>query len=183
MYIVDGYPELFDGATNLWRSWQPPIYDMTDEACIVVWRDSFIMLGAYRYQKFNLTTQQWSKINSNAPALIYKHGCLVLPSEDILVAGGVLNARQTFLYNPAANTWKTLSDTNNDQSAASIIQLGKRIFILGGTTTTTEEFDLNTFTWSNVATRQTKLHNGYSAVLALPAETFAKGPGGCRGIN
>ncbi len=147
MYIADGNPEVFDGALNSWRSWEPPIYTMTNEACIVVWRDSFIMLGAYRYQKFNLTTQQWSIINTNAPTMLYKQGCLVLPSEDILVAGGVFNTRQSFLYNPEANTWRTLSNTNNDQGAASLIQLGKRIFILGGTTITTEELNLNTFTW------------------------------------
>ncbi len=96
--------------------------------------------------------------------------------------GGAYSMRQTFLYNPATNIWKTLPSTNIDQGDASLIQLGKRIFVVGGLTTTTEEFNLNTLTWSTLSIPTKYLHRAYASVMALPADWFANRPGGCRGI-
>jgi hypothetical protein len=85
---------------------------------MVAWRDSFIMLGLLKYQKFNLTTQQWTPITTNPPVLaqptpgLYNPACIVLPSEEILVVGSSYNPNQTLLYNHMTNTWRTLPNTN-----------------------------------------------------------------------
>jgi hypothetical protein len=50
IYIADGQPEVFDIATGVWGTWPAPIYNMTFDQCMVQWKDSFIMLGYYRYQ-------------------------------------------------------------------------------------------------------------------------------------
>ena len=93
---------------------------------MVVWRDSFIMLGKDKYQKFNLTTQIWTSFSTNPPVLaqpvpgLYNPACMVLPSEEILVVGNGLNRNQTLLYNHVTNNWRTLPTTNvaqgNDNS-------------------------------------------------------------------
>jgi len=81
---------------------------------MVVWRDSFIMLGRDQYQKFNLTTQIWTSFTTNLPdpSGLYNPACMVLPSEEILVVGNGFNPKQTLLYNHVSNTWKTLPNTN-----------------------------------------------------------------------
>jgi hypothetical protein len=45
---------------------------------------------------------------------------------------------------------------------ASLVQLGKRIFLLGGASNVTEEFNLTTYTWSVVAAH-TKNNFGVNA--------------------
>ncbi len=85
---------------------------------MVVWRDSFIMLGRNQYQKFNLTTQIWTSFSTSPPVLaqpvpgLYSPACMVLPSEEILVVGNRFNPNQTLVYNHVTNNWRTLPTTN-----------------------------------------------------------------------
>jgi hypothetical protein len=105
-----------------------------------------------------------------------------LPTNNILVVGGVFNARQAMLYNPANNFWTTLPSTNNDQGPAALVQLKQRVFVVGGLSTTAEEFNYNTNTWTNATALQFVSHQGYSSALEVPADMFASRTGGCTGI-
>ena len=80
------------------------------------WRDSFVVIGSY-YQSytFNITTQLWSLLNTFPPVQLFRPGCVVLPNEEILVTAGVNYLRKSFIFNRVANTWRAVSDTNNDQ--------------------------------------------------------------------
>jgi len=133
-------------------------------------------------QTFNLTTQTWSVLNTSPPNPLYKSACIVLPTSNILVVGGVFNVRQAMLYNPATNVWTLLPSTNNDQGAAALVQLKQRVFVVGGSSATAEEFNYNTNTWKNASALQAVPHYGYSSALEVPADMFASRVGGCTGI-
>jgi hypothetical protein len=80
-----------------------------------VWRDSFIFVGYYLYQKFNLTTQLWTQISTSPPVPLYQPGCIVLPNEEILVVGSFFSPTMSLIYNHVTNTWRTVSNTNANQ--------------------------------------------------------------------
>ena len=97
-------------------------------ACILVWRDSFVLLGNDISQKFNLTTQKWSTLNTKFPnsqlskfiasmAPVNSPGCLVMPNEEVLVVGsGIVGSyRKAYAYNVQTNKWRSLSDMIHDQ--------------------------------------------------------------------
>ncbi len=122
-------------------------------------------------------------MNTTPPRELFRPACIVLPTSNILVVGGLFDVRQSMLYNPATNVWTALPNTNNDQGMASLVQLNQRVFVLGGLSVTAEEFNYNTNTWTNAPALQAVSHQGYSAVLEVPANMFASRPGGCVGIN
>ena len=155
---------------------------MTYDVCTFVWRDSIINLGYYRYQKFSFTTQTWSVLNTSPPSPVYDSACLVLPTEEVLVVGSYISYRQALIYNPLTNTWRTLPNLNIDQGAANLVQLGSRIFVVGGLNKTAEEFNPTANTWNIVPFPQKFVHGGFAVALAVPANTFANRPGGCAGI-
>ena len=155
---------------------------MTYDVCTFVWRDSIINLGYYRHQKFSFTTQTWSILNTSPPSILFNSACLVLPTEEVLVIGSYLSYRQALIYNPLTNTWRTLPNLNIDQGAVNLVQLGSRIFLVGGFNKTAEEFNPTANTWSIVPFPQKFVHGGFAGALAVPANTFANGPGGCAGI-
>jgi hypothetical protein len=80
-------------------------------------RDSFILLGFNQYQKFNLTTQLWTPIYTTPPSPIGLNNpaCIVLPNEEILVAGSINNPSQSSIYNHLTNTWRSVANTNAPQ--------------------------------------------------------------------
>ena len=175
-------PVVYNGATNAWTGMATPIYFMSLDSCTFVWRDSIFMLGYYRYQKYSFTSQSWSILNTSPPSPFYNPGCLVLPTDEVLVVGSVFNARQALMYNPLTNTWRTLPNLNVDQGPASLVQLGSRIFVVGGLNNTAEEYNPTANTWNMVPFKQKYVHQGYSSTLAVPADLFASWNGGCKGI-
>jgi hypothetical protein len=185
VYLADNNPEYYDGASGTWKNWITPPYTMNYDACMVVWRDSFIMLGYGKFQKFSLATQTWSIItaNASAPTNLYNPGCAVLPNEEILVVGGVFSGQATYVYNVVSNTWRATANTINTQAATSLVYLNKRLFALGGSTNIAEEFNFSSYTWSSVPTPQIYNHQGYAGAMDVPADMFSSRPGGCKGIN
>jgi hypothetical protein len=155
---------------------------MTFDACTFVWRDSIIVLGYLRYQKYSFTTRTWSNLVTSPPNVFYNPGCLVLPTDEVLVVGSVFTPRQALAYNPLTNTWRTLSNLNVNQGPVSLVQLGSRVFAVGGLNATAEEFNPTTSTWSIVPFPQKFAHQGYAGAMAVPANLFASGAGGCKGI-
>ena len=156
---------------------------MIYDACTFVWRDSIINLGYYRYQKYSFTTQTWSVLITSPPISFYNPGCLVLPTDEVLVVGSWVNSyRQALIYNPLTNAWRTLPNLNIDQGPADLVQLGSRIFVVGGLNSTAEEFNPTSNTWSIVPYPQKFVHGGFAGALAVPANLFANRTGGCNGI-
>ena len=182
-YLMDTYnPVVYDGATNAWTGMAIPSYFMSLESCSFVWRDSIFVFGYYRYQKYSFTTQQWSILNTSPPSPFYNPACLVLPTDEVLVVGSAFSLRQSLMYNPLTNTWRTLPNLNLDQGSPSLVQLGSRIFAVGGLNITAEEYNPTANTWTMVPFNQKYAHRGYSSTLAVPADLFANRAGGCNGI-
>ena len=142
------------------------------------------MIGFYESQRFNFTTRTWTSFTTYPPFETYKSGCVVLSNEEVLFAGSsVESVSHAAAYNPLTNGWRYLPSLNSTQGPCSLVQLGSRFFAVGGQTTTAEEFDPNTNSWSTVTAPQMYLRYGLTESLAVPAELFASRPGGCRGIN
>jgi UDP:flavonoid glycosyltransferase YjiC (YdhE family) len=166
---------MYDSSTNAWTPLPTPIYELTYDACTVVWRESFMMFGKNnQYQIFNLANQTWSSFNSTPPISHNAFACTVLPNEEILLAG----FGHSLLYNVVSNTWTILPNTASDYGAAMLVQLGSRIFVMGGFSNHVEEFNICSKTWTNVGVDLLVSHGGYGAALAVPADIF----GGCQGI-
>ena len=184
MYILDAdHSEVYDGATNTWSKWITPPINMAQDACTVVWKNFIIYLGYHRYEKFDLITQTWSVIYMTSEKYFYLPSCFVLPTDEILVAGGnLLSEYRAELYNPETNSWRQLPNSPLELGMSSIVQLGKRVFVVGGLNTTVTEFNVNTETWSIVPAKQRFVNNYYATALEVPAELFANKPGGCRGL-
>ena len=180
VYIVDKEAKYLDFDTKTWQPWPAPIYYMEWEACIVQWRDSFLMLGNNRYQSFNLTTQKWTAFNSTSPSSLWASTCIVLPNEKVLLAG--TTSVPAKLYNPVTNTWTQLSTQLYSRDLGSFVNLNGRIFLLGGNTTLVEEFNIATGTWMKVDPTLLVPHNRVMSVLSVPADWFAYRSGGCIGV-
>jgi hypothetical protein len=185
LYLLTGDAEVYDGATNIWTQLpDSPVYN-SYETCSVVWRDSFILLSsfwdAFYYQKFNLTTQTWSVINTRAPIRSDYSGCVLLPSDEIVLAGNS-NAQ---LYNIVTNTWTILpNSTYYYSSVPAMVQLGKRFFLIDSEKNQIEEFNYPSKTWKNVAVPKLLSWERFGTVaLEIPAGWFAHLPGGCKGIK
>jgi hypothetical protein len=180
-YIVDqSYPEVYDGATNTWSKWEAPMHDMGLDACTFVWRDSFFLLGQFKYQKYSLAMKTWSNLITSPPSVLYNPSCIVLPNEEVLVVGSTSLPYQALMYNPLTNTWRKLPNLTNPYG--NLVKLGSRVFAVGGNTPKVDEFVIATNSWKSVSFPTLQAHRALGSVLAVPADQFADRPGGCRGV-
>jgi hypothetical protein len=111
-------------------------------------------------------------------------GCVVLPNEEILVAG-FHNARNSAaIYNLLENKWYQVEDSMYNKYGTGLVVLGSRIFSTGTggyNDTMVEEFDYSSRTWKSVETPLLQPRR-YHSVIPMPAEVFAHLPGGCQGV-
>jgi len=156
IYIVDDkYPEVYYEQSNTWSNWTAPLIKFGRGACLVTWKSTFLLFGGDRnrlgIQRYNHSTHSWSKVNtSSAPFDMYFSGCVVLPNENVLIAGSHNNyTRKSALFNLKSNKWTLLNQTINiDRSASTLVRLGERVFAIGGHNTTgIEEFHIKNLTW------------------------------------
>jgi hypothetical protein len=150
------------------------------DACMFVWRDSFFLLGQFKYQKYSMTTKTWSNLIKSPPIVFYNPTCLVLPNEEVLVVGSSSSPYQALMYNPQTNTWRKLPNLTNPYG--NLVKLGSRVFAVGGNTTKVEEFVITTSSWKSVSFPTLQAHRVLGSVMAVPADQFAGRPGGCRGV-
>ena len=185
IYILDGKPEVFNVATNVWTALPIPPASIGFDGCAVQWTDSLLVFGNGKYQRFNLTTQQWTAITTSPFPPANRPACITLPTGDVLLVGSAWSnyPKIAMLYKVKANTWTILPNTTISQGPTNVVKLGQRIFALGGLSTSVEEFKYTTNTWLPVTPTLKTNHNGYSAAVAVPASLFSAGTGGCQGVN
>ena len=88
VYIPDPTnPEFYDPKNNTWNTWPAPGYALFGEACLVAFRDSFLLIDYFLIHKFNLTTNLWTAISFPGYDLLLSTGCILLPTEEVLLAG------------------------------------------------------------------------------------------------
>jgi hypothetical protein len=110
-------------------------------------------------------------------------GCVVLPNEEILVAGFPSAHNSAVIYNHLENKWSQVEDAMYDKYfGAGLVVLGSRIFSTGGAyDRVVEEFDYSSRSWKSVETPLLQPRCKHSAT-PIPAEVFAHLPGGCQGV-
>jgi hypothetical protein len=186
-------PEVLDPVSNTWSSWPSFISFGSGtglNSCLIAWQETFILLGGLigpTPQSFNHSTNTWQVVDYVRPPIYFDtNGCILLPSDEILVVGseGYLNYTSAALYDIKANSWKELPKTTYCRDGASLVILGSRIFAMDGRyNNTVEEFDYDTSSWSLVAAELITHRGGSQDVIALPAEMFQHLPGGCVGVQ
>ena len=184
----DAYPEIFDPMTSEWSSWPTSNVVHGYYGCLLSWRDSLIFLGGDNAGKvveiFNISSQTWTILDSSAPIDTYLSACVVLPDEEILVAGSEDDHSLSFIYNVTANKWRRGGDSNFQKSASSLVVLGSRVFAVGGypEPEVVEEFHLSSETWTVVDAPILFTRRRHS-MISVPAELFSHLPGGCQGVE
>ncbi len=105
----------------------------------------------------------------------------------LLLASLVTTGKTAYLFNPITNSFRRISDSNYDQNGATLVQLGQRIFAIGGSGNVIEEFSYNNNgnngTWTEISNSWMTQRYYTVGVVAVPAEYFSNYPGGCQGSN
>ena len=190
IFIFDNSaPEVFDPIKVEWSSWPKPSSSHGIYSCLLTWRDSLVLMGGNtntrKVEIFDQPSQSWSVAGSAIPIAISSSGCVVMPSEEILVLGSASPGfkKACGIYNVEQNTWQFLGETTYDRSFTSLVRLGDRTFAIGGTdSAAVEEFVYSDLSWIEVETELQVLRRVHST-LAVPADLFAHLPGGCQGIK
>ncbi len=107
---------------------------------------------------------------------------MVLPNEEILVAGFFNAQNSAAIYNLLENKWYQVEDSMYKKFGTGLVVLGSRIFSTGGyNDIMVEEFDYSSRTWKSVEMPLLQ-QRCYHSVIPMPAEVFAHLPGGCQGV-
>jgi hypothetical protein len=179
--------------TSSWPT--TPLTKFGEGACSVMWGDNMIIFGGANsstvVQMVNMRTYSWKNL---APMTLphYSFGCVLLPDRNRVlivstVPGG--NERRSDIFDASLNTWNVTGSTVNARAGASLVRLGTRVFAVGGNSSptnislsaTVEEYDINSGTWSLVATNLTGARQNFG-ILSLPATSFAHLANGCKGV-
>ena len=185
-----GNPEMFDPIQNVWTNWSKPSTSRW-YGCLLNWRDSLIHLGGSRgsndstrsLEIYNISTSAWNTIDSSAPFDIYLSGCVLLPSEEILVVGsGFSSNKSAAIYNLEDDEWSNVDDSNFDRWATALVVLGKRIFAVGGgDSESIEEFIYESKSWKTID-KPIMIRRNVHSMISVPAKLFTHMPGGCEGV-
>jgi len=127
---------VYDDITNTWSDWKTLLNKIGYGACLLVWRENFLLIGGSSnlkgVQMYDHLTETWSFINSSfVPMDVQFSGCVVLPNEEILIAASHEDPfkRPAVLYNVESDTWTQVEPTKFDRSASSLVRyLFRQIF-------------------------------------------------------
>ncbi len=184
-------PEVFDPLTNTWSSWPAPPIKTGDGPCMVVWKDTFVLIGGYTtrrgVQSYSHTTKTWKVLSPVlVPSEMVYAGCILLPNRDeVLIVGsedfpfGLVAS----VYNITSNTFTALSNVTVNRAGSKIVQLGDRIFVTDGHGgSTVDEYFPNSHTWARVSVSLKTPRSVHHGAAAMSASLFANIPGGCSGV-
>ncbi len=63
------------------------------------------------------------------------------------------------------------------------MQIGQRVFAIGGYENVVEEYNYKNDTWNEISATPIFARHPYSKAIAVPASLFSNVQGGCQGIN
>ncbi len=186
------YPEVFDPSSNLWDLWPLAPASSGLYGCMVTWNDSFLYFGgdpAYNtISKYSHATKSWTTLPfSSPPVLIKLSACIVLPNENVLVAGAKdssSNFRKYAIYYVTSNSWSIVVNGFAAQSDSAAVFLGERLIVFPGSyVNTIEEFHYQNNTVTTKSFQLITSRASKPGVLSLPAYLFSHLPGGCIGVK
>ena len=136
-------------------------------------------------ERFQVSSQTWITLDSDAPFDINESGCAVLPTEEILIVGSLIGSyrKSAFIYNVLENEWLQVEDSFYDRRGSALVVVGSRVFAVGGdgNATAVVEFIYSTKSWVSVDAT-VLVGRSFHSMISIPAELFAHLPGGCTGV-
>jgi hypothetical protein len=191
LYVTDdASPQVFDPSSKTWSSWPSPPKESGLAPSMVGWKDCIILFGGSSnlrgVQIFNLTQQTWTVMDSSlVPIDLYLSSSLTLSNGNVFTVGSHQNGSQysAAFYKPTDNSWTELDKSTTSHKGTRLVQLGSRIFAIGGRSRDlVEEFLLETNAWKPVDAKLIMGHY-YPSLLALPAKLFSHLQGRCQGVD
>jgi len=187
LYLADNqYPDVVDPKSKTVTSW--PILPISGQyGCMVTWKNTFIYFGgdpnSNTVFQYSHVTNHWTTLSSKTS--LSNSGCVVLPNQNVLVAGSSANSYATryLVFNVSSNSWlpETFGSTPHYQSA--VVVLGKRVFSIAGyNVNDIEEYYYNNNTVSRKSFKLLTTRKGTPSAVALPAYLFSHLPQGCVGV-
>ncbi len=192
VYVIDeNNPQVLDTSSKTWSSWPLPPNKSGSDPWMVGWKDCIILLGGQSnlrgVQIFNVSEQAWAVMDSSqVPIDLWWSSSLTLSTGNVFIVGSIVGYYQNSaaFYNPTNNSWTELEKTTTNHYGTRLVQLGSKIFAIEGVSSDlTEEFELETRTWTSVDFKLQVPRGGYHSLLALPARLFSHLPGGCQGVE
>ena len=189
LYIIDDvHPEVYDPRNNSLSLWPVPPRIIGELPCLVLWKDTIIAIGGLQNQQlvlsFNTSSKLWSILNESSPFSLYGLSCILLPTDDVLVAGPYFDPYKSALYNIKTYSWMQLNDVKYNRAGSTMFSLNGRIFIMGSNSqdvNIVEEYISSNKTWIALYSKP-KTRPFFTSTLPLPANLFANLPLGCKAI-
>ncbi len=157
-------------------------------ACSVSWDNVILTFGGVDNMqgtyKFDPSNDQWTILKLNSPPLnICNSGCVVLPDNNVLIAGANTEYYTYAVFNVTSSTWVSSGSTQAVLSYSVPLIMGSRVFIMPKESVKkVVEYVVsnNTFVPADdlVLDRMT-----FYGAITVPAAWFAHLPGGCQGVN
>ena len=177
-----------DIKSNEWSLWPTPNASIADFGCLLSLQDSLILMGGSTtplvVERFQVSSQEWTTLDTIAPIEIYGSGCAVLPNGEIMVLGSVIGAdkQDAYIYNVENNDWRYAGPSLYDRTATALVVLGSRVFAVGGrgNDKIVEEYNFAADQWI-ILEAKTLVGRQDHAMISVPAELFSHLPGGCEG--
>jgi hypothetical protein len=191
VYVIDeASPQVFDPSSKTWSSWPSLPNKFGNYPCIVNWKDCIILFGGSSntrsFQIFNITAQTWTVLDtSQLPMEIHWSSSLTLNNGNVFIVGSEQSGSHysAAFYKPTDNSWVQLEDSVTSHQGTRLVQLGTRLFAIGGRANDlVEEYNLETNLWTPFDVELLVKRDGHHSVLALPANLFSHLPGGCQGV-
>jgi hypothetical protein len=149
---------------------------------MVSWNGENIYFGGDPYfnttYKYSQVTNSWTTLSSLSD--MYGSGCVVLPNQNVLVAGSAITefSKRYAIFNVSSNTWLNNSFGITPHYRSTALVLKKRVFTISGYgKNDIEEFHYNNNTVSTKPFKLLTTRSGKPSAIALPANLFSHLPG------
>jgi hypothetical protein len=191
IYLSDNsQTEVFNPSTKTWSTWSLPPYSSYC-ACFVSWNDVILRFGGIesnnKVYSYNPSSNTWTDLNPpNPPMLSCFSGCVVMPDQNVLLAGSTTTTAdyQKFLvYNVTSNTWPQYAMADVNIYFSTPLVLGSRVFTIPHPSySTVVEYDFQNNSVSDSAIPISLVRPLFAGAIAVPATWFSNLPGDCIGI-
>ena len=188
IYLFDDIqPEVFDPLTKTWSFIHAPPKSVSC-ACFVSWNDVILSFGGFYSKqgafKFDPETNLWTNLNlALPPMLICNSGCVVLPNNNILIAGSRELNYNYGVYNVTSNTWISAEISPSILVNSIPIVMGKRVFIMPSQyEPKVMEYVVSNQTFVPAAANFVIDRIDFYAAISVPAIWFSNWQGGCIGV-
>ena len=191
IYLTDdSQPEVFDPSSKTWSTWRAsPSTPYC--SCSVSWNDVILQFGGYyslqQIYRYSPSINTWTALNpQKAPLDLCFSGCVVMPDQNILIAGSsspAVNYKKFAVYNVTSNTWPQFAFADVNVFFSTPLVIGSRIFTIPFLSySTVVEYGFNDNSVTAMDAQLSLARPYFAGAIAVPATWFSHLPGDCSGI-